>query len=124
MRKKCFAMLASMACVLAAAPAVADADKYESGKGPLYRYHDRHDGQSEYREKRADRKEEYWDGNCKVERKWERDGEYKEERKCRGDDYAEPTSGVVISLPPVVIIPADNAITPMRTDGRTRTKNY
>ena len=31
-----------------------------------------------------ERKQEFWDGNCKVERKWERNGEYKEERKCKG----------------------------------------
>ena len=35
------------------------------------------------RERRAF-KEEYDDGRCKVERKWERNGGYKEERKCRG----------------------------------------
>jgi hypothetical protein len=34
------------------------------------------------REQRA-YKEEYYDGRCKVERKWERNGGYKEERKCR-----------------------------------------
>lgn len=32
-------------------------------------------------------KEEYWDGNCKVERKWKRNGDYVEERKCKGDRY-------------------------------------
>jgi hypothetical protein len=26
--------------------------------------------------------EEFWVGNCKIERKWERNGEYEEERKC------------------------------------------
>jgi hypothetical protein len=104
---KCFAMIAATACVLNAGPAAADPHKYESGKEPPYRYHDRHDSGYEHREKRSERKEEYWDGNCKVERKWERDGEYKEERKCRSDGYAEPASGVVISLPPIVIIPAD-----------------
>jgi hypothetical protein len=29
-------------------------------------------------------KEEYRRDNCKVERKWERDGGYKEETKCKG----------------------------------------
>lgn len=59
------------ALVLAFTPAAfADDDKDESGKG-------------RYRAK--ERKEEFWDGNCKVERKWEKNGEYKEERKCGGD---------------------------------------
>lgn len=35
------------------------------------------------RERRAF-KQELYDGRCKIERKWERNGEYKEERKCRG----------------------------------------
>jgi hypothetical protein len=26
--------------------------------------------------------EKIWDGDCKIERKWERDGDYKEEREC------------------------------------------
>jgi len=33
---------------------------------------------------RKEYKEEFQDGNCKVERKWERNGDYKEERKCEG----------------------------------------
>jgi surface antigen len=31
------------------------------------------------------KKEEYWDGNCKVERKWKH-GEYEEKRKCRAPE--------------------------------------
>ena len=31
-------------------------------------------------------KEEYWDGNCKVERRLERDGDYKEKIECKGGD--------------------------------------
>lgn len=45
----------------------ADPDKDESGRG---------------RERRVERKEEFWQGDCKIERKWEKNGEYKEERKC------------------------------------------
>jgi hypothetical protein len=30
------------------------------------------------------RKEEFWHGGCKVERKWEKNGNYKEEVKCKG----------------------------------------
>ena len=29
--------------------------------------------------------EEFRDGNCKVERRWEGDGDYREERECDGD---------------------------------------
>ncbi|WGL15913.1 glycine zipper 2TM domain-containing protein [Microbulbifer bruguierae] len=37
-----------------------------------------------------ERKEEYWDGNCKVERKWKRNGDYVEERSCRNQrDYSD-----------------------------------
>jgi hypothetical protein len=31
-------------------------------------------------------KEEFRIGNCKVEREWERDGDYREERECDDDD--------------------------------------
>ncbi|WP_137925427.1 hypothetical protein [Cupriavidus sp. 2SB] len=57
-------------------------------------------------------KEEYWDGPCKVERKWKGNGEYKEERKCkdRGAYYAPapvypaPEPAIVIS-PQVIVRP-------------------
>ena len=90
---------------LAAAPAVADPDKDESGHG-------RHGKQ-----KHSKGKQEFWDGHCKVERKW-KGGEYKEERKCAapyGAPYAvsdapppvvEPS--VVITLPPIVIAPGQS----------------
>lgn len=29
-------------------------------------------------------KQEYWDGDCKVKREAKKDGEYKEERECKG----------------------------------------
>ena len=65
--------------------ASADPDKDESGKG---RWRGGYERSSEYsyerprRERRAF-KEEYDDGRCKVERKLEKSGEYKEEVKCR-----------------------------------------
>lgn len=77
--------------------ASADPDKDESGHGKG-RGHDRR----EY-------KEEYWDGNCKVERKLEKSGEYKEERKCKGprrghDHYGQ--APVYVPAPaPVVVQP-------------------
>lgn len=63
--------LAAAASVMFCVPALADPDKDESGHG---------------RGKDREHKEEYRDGNCKVERKWEKDGGYKEERKCDGPD--------------------------------------
>jgi hypothetical protein len=62
-------------------PAFADPWKDESGKGRWDAY-DRGYGRSygsydrEYRE--------FYRGPCKIERKWERNGEYKEETKCKG----------------------------------------
>ncbi len=29
-------------------------------------------------------KQEFYRGPCKIERRWERNGEYKEETKCKG----------------------------------------
>jgi hypothetical protein len=76
-----------------AGSASADPDKDESGhgrwRGGYVRGYDGprrgygYDYERPRRERRAF-KEEYDDGRCKVERKWERNGEYKEERKCRG----------------------------------------
>ena len=42
------------------------------------------DGKHRHREY----KDEYWDGHCKVERKWKKNGEYKEKRKCKDDGPA------------------------------------
>lgn len=83
--------------VLAAFPlsAFADRDKDESGHG-RGRGHERREF-----------KEEYWDGNCKVERKLEKNGDYKEERKCKGprQAYYEPAPVYVPAAPPVVVQP-------------------
>lgn len=61
-----------LALLAVSSGASADPWKDESGKG-------RHG------DKRGEYKEEYWGGNCKVERKYEKN-EYKEERKCRRPD--------------------------------------
>ena len=55
------------------APAYAGPEKNESGNARGK------DAGREYTEK-------YREGNCKVEKKWEKDGSYKEERKCDGND--------------------------------------
>ncbi len=74
-----------------AGSASADPWKDESGKGRWRGGYERsYDGPGQgygydrpRRERRAF-KEEYDDGRCKVERKLEKSGEYKEEVKCRG----------------------------------------
>ncbi len=64
-------------------PALADPDpsKDESGKGRWGYGHER--GQRAYNMDR-EYKQEYYRGPCKIERKWGRNGEYKEETKCKG----------------------------------------
>lgn len=77
--------IAALGLVAVSSGAAADPWKDESGHGR----HGKH-GQ-EY-------KEEYWDGNCKVERKVKKNGDTKVERKCKGpsrpvarhDHYDEP----------------------------------
>lgn len=51
---------------------------------------------------RREFKEEYWDGNCKVERKMEKNGDFKEERKCKAPrhvDYREREEYVPVPAP-------------------------
>jgi hypothetical protein len=73
-------VLSIVAVALISGPALADPWKDESGKGRwgydrggyrAYNYH------REY-------KQEFYRGPCKIERKWGRNGEYKEETKCKG----------------------------------------
>ncbi|HYD95012.1 MAG TPA: hypothetical protein VEC01_06775 [Noviherbaspirillum sp.] len=56
---------------------------------------------------RREYKEEFWDGNCKVERKLEKSGEYKEERKCKPSrhGYYQPAPVYVPAPAPVVVEP-------------------
>lgn len=72
--------LALCAMTLLAGPALADPWKDESGKG-RWGYYDR--GHRAYNYDR-EYKQEFRRGNCKIERKWERGGDYKEEIKCKG----------------------------------------
>lgn len=83
--------------VVAAFPLAASADpwKDESGHGKG-RKHDRREF-----------KEEYWDGHCKVERKLERNGDYKEERKCK-----EPRRGYYEPAPVYAPAPGQIVIQP------------
>ncbi len=91
MRMLRFGASAAVAFGLLMGPASADPGKDESGKGrwkgETYRSYDspggnRYGTERPRRERRAF-KQEYDDGNCKVERKLEKSGEYKEEVKCR-----------------------------------------
>ena len=68
----------ALALTLLAGPTFADPWKDESGKGRW--------GYGYYRSYNYDRdyKQDFSRSRCKVERKWERNGEYKEERKCKG----------------------------------------
>ena len=62
-----------------------------------------HDDHHHHRKHRKQHKEEYWDGHCKVERKWKKNGEYKEKRKCQDRPvYYEPQP-VYTAPPPVVV---------------------
>jgi hypothetical protein len=65
-----------------ASPALADPWKDESGKGRWGYDRGGYYGRS-YNEAR-EYKQEFYRGPCKIERKWERNGEYKEETKCKG----------------------------------------
>lgn len=77
-------MILAAALVALAGPAFADSWKDESGKRYWrgeYRSDDRDEDRRDYA---REYKEEFRTNGCKVERKWERDGDYKEEIKCDG----------------------------------------
>jgi len=100
--RACSPMLAlSTAALLSLAPIAAQADDDD-------RHHHHRHGR-EYKEK-------YWDGACKVERKWKRNGEYQEKRKCRDDYrhgyYAQPQVVVPMAAPAIVITPPSIIIRP------------
>jgi surface antigen len=74
-----------VALVSVSISAYADPYKNESGHGRSNK------ARHEY-------KEEFWDGNCKVKRKYKKNGDYKEERKCKA------TPQVVMVQPPWIIV--------------------
>ena len=94
--------MAVLALAGASAPALADSD-WDGGSHGRY--------ERSYRAyKSVDYKEEYWDGNCKIVRKWKKNGKYKEERKCEGPRHyggypppVYPAPGVMVQPPSVVI---------------------
>lgn len=101
-------LLAALAGMLAVPALHADPDKDESGHGRGHKHgHHKHKHEHKHAHKHGhghghghknEYKEEYWDGNCKVERKW-KDDEYKEERKCRA-----PRQVVVVPAPPPQVV--------------------
>lgn len=88
MKRSTIPLLASAVLLAAPLSSWADRDKDESGHG-------RH-GYSF--------KEEYWDGQCKVERKFKRNGEFKEERKCRAPVAYAPAVVVPVHVPPPAVV--------------------
>jgi len=73
------------------------------------RHRHRHHHHGEYKDK-------YWDGQCKVERKWKKNGRYEEKRKCRPSyaypqaaypqpHYVAPGEPAIIISPSIVIRP-------------------
>jgi hypothetical protein len=96
--------IAAVAALMMTSPAMGDPWKDESGHGRK--------GGKEW-------KQEYRDGNCKVERKWERSGEYKEEinqvrwsalgqgiripSSCRGPALDEPNQRAAASAAGTVL---------------------
>jgi len=89
MRSRHFLSFLSLSALLAAP--VAYADSWKDGYERKY-----DDG--EYKEK-------YWDGPCKVERKWKENGEYKEKRKCKGGYAVAPPAVYYPPEPALVISP-------------------
>lgn len=76
--------------------ALANRDKDESGHG-------RGHGHGHHKHEHKKHKEVYWDGNCKVERKWKH-GEYEEKRKCKGE-RREARPVAVVQPAPIVVYP-------------------
>ena len=107
----------SMGLVGSAGLASADPWKDESGKGRERGGYARYDdgsygyGREPRRERRAF-KEEYDDGRCKVERKLEKNGDYKEERKCRSPQHVYAPAPVYVVPQPVVVAPHPVVVAP------------
>jgi surface antigen len=82
---------AALLCTAWGTNALADRD-HDEGHGRKHGHH------------KHGHKEVYWDGNCKVERKWEKDGDFKEKRKCKAE-YRAAARPVIVQPAPVVVYP-------------------
>jgi surface antigen len=94
-------LLAAVAAVFAATPALADRDDHEHGHGHGKGHawgHDKH-------------KEEFWDGNCKVKREWKH-GELREKRECRAPErvVVVPAQPVIVQPQPVIVQPRPTVV--------------
>ena len=127
-------LLSAALGLLATAPALAHDDHPGRGHGHKHGHHkhdkhDKHDKHGHGHDRGHDRasyEEEYWDGHCKVERKWERDGDYKEERKCKGARPvhvlpAQRVQPVVVYPPWIVVQEGQRAYDPKYQPRRVRT---
>ena len=74
---------------------------------PVWAHDDDHHGR---RHHRKEYKEEYWDGQCKVERKWKKNGEYKEKRKCRDQPVVYQQQPVYVQQRPPIAVQRPDAI--------------
>jgi surface antigen len=77
--KTCISALVALFAAGSISPAYADRDKDENGHG----------GHGRHKHEKREYKEEYWDGNCKVKRKLEKNGDYEEERKCKAPRHSQ-----------------------------------
>ncbi len=85
-------LLLATLMVLVSAPAFADEDDHDHHhKGKGHQKHHKH-------------KEEFWDGDCKVKRKWEKDGDFKEERKCKAPRPVALHAAPVVVYPPWIVV--------------------
>lgn len=93
-----------LSCLLGAFALSAHADPWKDESG--HRYGHKHKG--------GDYKEKYWDGPCKVERKWKGNGEYKEERKCKGHPpvYHHAPGAVYYEAEPAIVVSPQIVIRP------------
>lgn len=85
--------LSAVLFAIATVPFAALADRDDDGDHGKHRH-----GRHEY-------KHEYWDGNCKVEIKQKKNGDYKEERKCRAPQHVYVPAPVYVVPQPVVVAP-------------------
>lgn len=107
-------LLTALSC-----PAVAD----PGGRGHGHGRHGRDDDERGHSHgpKGSMYTEQYLDGLCMVERRWDKHGRYREERRCRepaaygtpyGIQYAAPPTVIAVPPPAIVIQPPALVIRP------------
>lgn len=107
--------------LLAALSAPALADPGGPGQGRGHHKHNDEDRGDGYGPRGGAYTERYLDGLCMVERRWDKHGRYRQERRCRepaaygpryGVQYAAPPAPIVIPAPAIVIQPPALVIRP------------